>query len=117
MCIRDRLKGVAKSYLGESTDNTNSAKGFSLIGLTYGVAMALGPTLGGFTSQPHEKAPELFEHTGDFFHDYQFFLPCALSAIISFIGFVFGYFFLEETLASKVLKNKRIAHFHSHWRK
>eukprot|EP01090_Pellita_catalonica_P019715 TRINITY_DN6794_c0_g1_i1.p1 TRINITY_DN6794_c0_g1~~TRINITY_DN6794_c0_g1_i1.p1 ORF type:complete len:499 (+),score=71.37 TRINITY_DN6794_c0_g1_i1:101-1597(+) len=94
--------GVAKSYLGEVTDKTNAARGFSVIGLTYGIAMAFGPTLGGFTSEPHDKVPELFKHTGSFLEDYPFFLPCAIAAATSFLGLILGYFFLEETLASKV---------------
>ncbi|KAJ3081493.1 hypothetical protein HK102_002310, partial [Quaeritorhiza haematococci] len=100
--------GVAKCVLGEITDETNQAMGFSIFGLVWGIGMICGPMLGGFLSNPVTKYPDLFGHI-DFFRHYPYFLPCFVSALISITGFVIGFFYLEETsenaCARRRLKN------------
>ncbi|KAJ3269530.1 hypothetical protein HDV01_001334 [Terramyces sp. JEL0728] len=88
--------GVAKSVLGEITDNTNRAAAFSIIGLTYGVGTIIGPAIGGILSNPNENLPFLFGNNR-FLAQYPYFLPCALSALISIVGYLFGSFYLPET--------------------
>ncbi|KAJ3216068.1 hypothetical protein HDU67_009948 [Dinochytrium kinnereticum] len=88
--------GVAKCVMGEVTDSTNQAKGFSMFGLMWGIGMICGPVLGGFLANPTKQFPALFGNC-PFLAANPYFLPCLISAIISLTGFTVGFFFLEET--------------------
>ncbi|KAJ3114597.1 hypothetical protein HDU96_001899 [Phlyctochytrium bullatum] len=88
--------GVAKCVMGEITDSTNQAKGFSIFGLMWGIGMICGPVLGGFLSNPTVVFPGVFGGC-TFLEANPYFLPCLISAIISMIGFFIGFFYLEET--------------------
>ncbi|KAF8979638.1 hypothetical protein BGZ46_005200 [Entomortierella lignicola] len=87
--------GVAKSMLGEIADHTNQSQAFSLFGFAWGIGMIVGPVLGGYLANPAKNFPEIF---GDweFFIEYPYFLPCFVAAMGSVVGFIVGYFFLEE---------------------
>jgi len=52
--------GVAKCYLLEISDDTNSAKAFSVLGLNWGIGVIIGPIIGGFLSHPVDKHPHIF---------------------------------------------------------
>jgi len=92
--------GVVKTYLSEITDDTNSAKGFSVFGFVWGIGLILGPTVGGFLSNPHEKFPVIFPENS-LLHQFPFLLPCIASSLITLIGFVLGLVFLKETVHKK----------------
>ncbi|KAG0329474.1 hypothetical protein BGZ99_001860 [Dissophora globulifera] len=64
----------------------------------------IGPVLGGYLANPAKTFPDIF---GDwaFFIEYPYFLPCFVAAMGSVVGFVVGYFFLEETKGRKALQN------------
>ncbi|KAI0053845.1 MFS general substrate transporter [Auriscalpium vulgare] len=101
-CIAGLFSGniaVIHSVLGELTDSTNQAVAFPIYGLSWPLGAIIGPLLGGSFSHPATKLPSLFNN--HFFRAYPHFLPGFITAIISFIGLVFGYIFLEETLPSK----------------
>ena len=51
---------MAKSYIGEVTDETNQPKGFSIIGLTWGVGSFVGAFFGGVLARPAVQYPDLF---------------------------------------------------------
>ncbi|KAJ8659259.1 hypothetical protein O0I10_004973 [Lichtheimia ornata] len=87
--------GVARSMLSEITDETNRAKAFSLFGFCWGIGM-IGPGIGGYLCNPVDHFPSLFGGN-EFLKEYPYFLPCFVSSIGSFIGFILGYFFLEES--------------------
>ncbi|CAG8791357.1 11905_t:CDS:2, partial [Acaulospora morrowiae] len=87
--------GVAKSMLGEITDRTNQTKAFSLFGFCWGIG-CIGPAIGGYLSNPVDNYPQVFGNC-IFLKTYPYFLPCAIAALISLIGFVIGYFKLPET--------------------
>ena len=57
--------------------------------------MIAGPVLGGFLSHP-AKNFSVFQES-HLFTTYPYLLPCIISAMISFIGFVIGFFYLPET--------------------
>lgn len=59
----------------------------------------LGPIIGGSLSRPAERFPRLFGNI-QFFKNYPYFLPCAVSAALSAIAWVVTYLFLEETVCS-----------------
>jgi hypothetical protein len=52
-----------------------------------------------------EQFPDIFGNS-DFFKNYPYFLPCFVSSCGSLIGFIVGYFYLEESNPS-VLANKK----------
>ncbi|KAF9941945.1 hypothetical protein BGZ67_003516 [Mortierella alpina] len=88
--------GVAKSMLGEIADPSNQSQAFGLFGFAWGIGMIVGPVLGGYLANPAKTFPDTF---GDweFFIEYPYFLPCFIASMGSVIGFIVGYFFLEET--------------------
>ncbi|KAL6072749.1 MFS domain-containing protein [Balamuthia mandrillaris] len=92
--------GVCKCYLGEVTDESNQAKGFSLLGLTMGFSTIVGPAIGGLLSRPAQKYPLLFPEDS-FLDHHPYVLPCFVSACVTLVGLVIGFFFLTETLPSK----------------
>ncbi|KAI9591300.1 major facilitator superfamily domain-containing protein [Syncephalis fuscata] len=97
--------GVVKSMVGEITDATNQARAFSFLPMVYGMGCIVGPTIGGLLSYPADKYPELFGDSA-FLHNYPFFLPCAICACFTFIGFLLTLFCLEETLNSEKYAEK-----------
>lgn len=92
--------GVAKSIMGELTDSTNRAKAFSLFGFCMAIGCIVGPMIGGFLANPADKFSFL---DNPFFRTFPYFLPCFISSLVSFAGFILGYFYLEETLDRTVV--------------
>ena len=87
---------VAKTVLGEITDSSNRAFGFSVFGFTWGIGMVMGPAIGGFLAFPSKYLPVLFGGC-TFLEENPYFLPCLVSALISIAGFLIGIFVLPET--------------------
>ena len=79
--------------IAELCDDSNKAKGFSLIGASWGLGMIVGPMFGGFLSHKGE---------GIFFETYPYALPCFVSAAICIAGFVISVCWLRETLPPPV---------------
>ncbi|KAG8895641.1 hypothetical protein FRC01_012271, partial [Tulasnella sp. 417] len=96
---------VVQSIISEITDKTNQAQAFPLIGTTWCIGAILGPLIGGTLSHPAERYPKIFGNY-DFLKDRPYFLPCFISSLISCFSITIAYFFLEETLPSKVLEKK-----------
>ncbi|KAF9927254.1 hypothetical protein FBU30_003365 [Linnemannia zychae] len=96
--------GVAKSMLGEIADSTNQSQAFSIFGFAWGIGMIVGPVLGGYLANPAKNFPEIFGNW-PFFIEYPYFLPCLTAALGSVIGFIVGFFFLEETRGKRGGKN------------
>ncbi|KZV60938.1 MFS general substrate transporter [Peniophora sp. CONT] len=91
---------VMHSTLGELTDATNQALAFPIYGLAWPLGTVLGPLIGGTFSNPASQFPSIF--TGPFWHAHPYFLPSVLAACFSIGGVTLGYFFLQETLPSKL---------------
>lgn len=96
--------GVGKTIMGEITDESNRAQAFNLFGLMWEIGSIIAPILGGLLAEPAKQYPSLF---GDFqlFIDYPYALPCMVGALVSGVGAVAGFFFLEETLGRKASKD------------
>ncbi|KAG0329499.1 hypothetical protein BG004_002326, partial [Podila humilis] len=88
--------GVAKSMLGEIADASNQSQAFGVFGFAWGIGMIVGPVLGGYLANPAKNFPEIFGNW-QFFIEYPYFLPCLVAAFGSVVGFIVGFFFLEET--------------------
>ncbi|CAG9312749.1 unnamed protein product [Blepharisma stoltei] len=87
--------GVAKAYVTEITDETNSAKLFSLLGFSWGLGIMIGPAIGGWLSRISDKFPDSFG-SDSFWGKYPHFLPILVLSLISLIGLIIGYFALLE---------------------
>ncbi|KAH8985282.1 MFS general substrate transporter [Lactarius akahatsu] len=100
-CLHGALNGnvgVMKSMLAELTDETNMARGFSLIPVTWAVGGTIGPFIGGVLSRPQDRWPNVFSHP--FWGEYPYFLPCLATATYGLLSFSLAAVFLKETVNS-----------------
>ncbi|KAI8614029.1 major facilitator superfamily domain-containing protein [Chytriomyces sp. MP71] len=88
--------GIAKCVIGEVTDSTNQSTGFSIINVMWSLGTIFGPAIGGVLANPVETYPSVFGECV-FLRRHPYFLPCFVSALISFVGFVVAALFLPET--------------------
>ncbi|KIJ40518.1 hypothetical protein M422DRAFT_60558 [Sphaerobolus stellatus SS14] len=91
--------GVGKCMLGEITDDSNRAKGYGALSLTWALGNSIGPLLGGLLQHPYERFGGIFYH--DFFERNPYFLPCAVAGLVPLSAFIVAGLFLNETLPSK----------------
>ncbi|KAH9054514.1 MFS general substrate transporter [Lactarius vividus] len=89
--------GVMKSMLAELTDDTNMARGFSLIPVTWAVGGTIGPFIGGVLSRPQDRWPNVFSHP--FWAEYPYFLPCLATSAYGLLSFSLAAVFLKETVS------------------
>jgi len=90
--------GVTKTLLGEITDSTNQARGFSLIAVAYSVGMFVGPAFGGYLSSPAAKYPAIFGEV-ELFKSFPFLLPNLCLAMCGLLGFFMGLVVIKEPRA------------------
>jgi MFS family permease len=95
--------GVAKTYMAEVCDETNQAKGFSVIGTTAGLGRLLGSVVGGFLAQPADKYPLL---KLAFFCTFPYLLPGLVGLFVAVLALVLCIIFLKETLNKKKKEQK-----------
>lgn len=88
--------GVIKSMIAELTDDTNVARGFSLLPMARAVGYIIGPFIGGVLSRPQDHWPDRFSHP--FWATYPYFLPCLIAAAYAFVSLIVTTIYLEETL-------------------
>ncbi|KAF8267052.1 major facilitator superfamily domain-containing protein [Lactarius quietus] len=88
--------GVVKSMMAELTDETNMARGFALIPVTWAVGGTLGPFIGGVLSRPQDRWPNVFSHP--FWGEFPYFLPCLATSALVIITFILTAVFLKETV-------------------
>ncbi|KAI0246217.1 major facilitator superfamily domain-containing protein [Lactifluus subvellereus] len=96
--------GVMKSMLAELTDETNMARGFSLIPVIWAVGGTIGPFIGGVLSRPQDRWPNVFSHP--FWAEFPYFLPCLACAAYALLSFILAAIFLKETVDSSPLTTK-----------
>ncbi|MGB5554759.1 MAG: TCR/Tet family MFS transporter [Flavobacteriaceae bacterium] len=72
---------VASAYIADVSTKENKAKNFGLIGAAFGLGFIIGPGIGGF------------------FGDIDVRLPFYIAAGLTFANFLFGWFFVPESLA------------------
>jgi MFS family permease len=103
-CLNGMLNGnigVIKSMLAELTDETNMARGFSLIPVIWALGGTIGPLIGGILSRPQDRWPNAFSHP--FWAEFPYFLPCVGTATYTLISFILTALFLKETVPSAPL--------------
>lgn len=74
---------AAYAYIADITPPERRAQSFGLMGMAFGFGFIVGPAAGGFLATIDERAP---------FH---------AAAILAFANFLFGLFFLRESLAAE----------------
>ncbi|KIJ14300.1 Drug:H+ antiporter-1 family protein [Paxillus involutus ATCC 200175] len=104
-CIAGFLNGnigVMKSIIGDITDHTNMAQAFAVIPAIFCIGATIAPLYGGALAKPQDQWPELF--SGDFWANYPYFLPCAVSGSFTLFSFFVCMILLKESLPSKTGK-------------
>jgi MFS transporter, DHA1 family, tetracycline resistance protein len=81
---------VASAYIADVSTKEEKAKNFGLIGAAFGLGFIIGPGIGGY------------------FGDMDIRLPFYIAAALTFANFLFGWFFVPESLS---LKNRRKMEF------
>jgi hypothetical protein len=99
--------GVAKSYLGEITDSTNQALGFSALSFSWGFGAIVAPVIGGFLSRPADRYPGTFSRDG-LFGRFPYLLPCMFSVAIGLFSVTLGFFFLKESERWLEMRRQRL---------
>ena len=85
--------------LSEITDNSNRSRAFAMIGLGPSVGSLVGGGMGGLLAEPADKYPIM---NVAFFRAYPYALPVFAAGAINLVSCVLGYFYLHETLSSKI---------------
>ena len=103
--------GVVKSMMVELTDETNVARGFSMLPMSISLGYAIGsviapvirslaelyalsPFIGGMLSRPQDSWPRVFSHP--FWAEYPYFLPCLVAAACCCASFAAIAIYLKE---------------------
>ncbi|XP_062575321.1 uncharacterized protein LOC134237232 [Saccostrea cucullata] len=92
--------GVSKSILYEISDDTNQAIGMSIISMSWGAGIILGPAVGGLLATPAKRYPSVFPSDG-LFGQFPYLLPSLIVACACFLGFVVDLIALPETRNKK----------------
>ncbi|PPQ70882.1 putative Psilocybin Transporter (PsiT) [Gymnopilus dilepis] len=95
---------IVHSIVSELTDETNNAIAIPIYGLITPIGFAIGPLIGGTLEHAATKYPHIFGY--EFLRKYPYFLPSFVPSCLAVLGVILGYFFLEETLPSKVKQEK-----------
>ena len=124
---------VFLTFGAQITDSTNVADAFALIPVMWTCGSALGyvfrvfsmsdvnknvicrPIIGGMLSQPAKRWPNVF-HKLIFFHQFPYYLPCLVSAVIALASSLFGFIGLKEvdftSSPRKVLTHASFRRYH-----
>ena len=81
---------VATAYIADISDDSNRAKNFGMIGAGFGVGFILGPALGGLVA------------------GYGLAVPFLVSAGLNILNFLFGFFFVPESLSPELRRNFKL---------
>ncbi|KAF5381368.1 hypothetical protein D9615_008304 [Tricholomella constricta] len=83
--------GVARGSVTFITDPSNEGRAYAILGFSWGLGGVVGAIIGGSFERPAIKWPGIF---GDIplFITYPYLLPCALAALVTFIGSILSCF-------------------------
>ncbi|KAH9023398.1 MFS general substrate transporter [Lactarius pseudohatsudake] len=97
--------GVVKSMMSELTDETNVARGFSMLPMTWSLGYVIGPFIGGMLSRPQDRWPRFFSHP--FWAEYPYSLPCFVAAACGCASITANVTYLRETVKFDSLTGPR----------
>ncbi|KAF9450306.1 major facilitator superfamily MFS-1 [Macrolepiota fuliginosa MF-IS2] len=83
--------GVARGSVAFVTDSTNEGRAYAILGFCWGFGGVAGAIIGGSFEQPAIKWPDVFGEI-QLFITYPYLLPCAIAALVMFIGSLLGLF-------------------------
>ncbi|KZP23636.1 MFS general substrate transporter [Athelia psychrophila] len=86
---------VSLTVVGELSDDSNIGLAMSIYAISWPLGAIIGPLLGGGLANPAAKYQWL---DLSFLREYPYFLPGAVSGVMTLTAVAVGYFFLEETL-------------------
>ena len=95
--------GVAKTYIGEILDDSNTARGMALFGVIGGLGRFIGPLIGGYLAFPVDSNSSF---KGTIFDSFPISLPAAIISVDSLVVLIFAYFGLSETLKLIIRKSR-----------
>ncbi|ORY33756.1 MFS general substrate transporter [Naematelia encephala] len=87
---------VIRTLFTENSDRTNQAKAFAYFAFAANIGGLVGPTIGGFLSQPVKQWPRLFGRW-QIFIDYPYCLPCLVAGLYIFFTLILSAVYLRET--------------------
>jgi len=107
--------------IAELTDESNVARGFSLMPMARAVGYIIGfvgrvlcyrdvvidvlrtfsPFIGGVLSRPQDRWPDRFSHP--FWAEYPYFLPCVVAAAYALLSLILSTLYLEEVTHIRLL--------------
>ncbi|RUS76873.1 hypothetical protein EGW08_015364 [Elysia chlorotica] len=88
--------GTAKAVLYDISDNSNQAVSMSMLSISWGLGMVVGPAMGGFLADPAKKWPGLFDPDG-LFGEYPYLLASMFPFISCFLIFFLIFFKFDNT--------------------
>ncbi|KAG8887940.1 hypothetical protein FRB98_008698 [Tulasnella sp. 332] len=98
---------VLKSAIAELTDETNQARAFSFLPISWSIGSILAPAIGGFLSRPADQLPSLFGSSA-LFIKFPYLLPCLAASSVALAGWLVGFTFFEESLGGAEAKRIRL---------
>uniref|UniRef100_A0A6T6N9G4 Major facilitator superfamily (MFS) profile domain-containing protein n=1 Tax=Timspurckia oligopyrenoides TaxID=708627 RepID=A0A6T6N9G4_9RHOD len=101
---------VMKAVIGDITDDSNRARGYSICIVMYGLGSTFGPTLGGFLANSADR--EIFKNIpfvqSSVFKSYPYLLPCLAQCIVGLISFTIIAVALPETYSAENRSHSRL---------
>ncbi|XP_061196699.1 uncharacterized protein LOC133204975 [Saccostrea echinata] len=91
---------IAKAILYEISDDSNQATGLSIVAMSWGAGIILGPAVGGILSNPAFRYPSMFQKDG-MFDQFPYLLPSLIVACACFVVIVVDFLVLPETKSTK----------------
>ncbi|KAI9115438.1 hypothetical protein K1719_013757 [Acacia pycnantha] len=88
--------GIIMAYATEILPEEHQAKGLATYSSAWGIALVIGPALGGYLAQPVEKYPHIFPK-GSLFDKFPYFLPCFVISAFA-LAVLVACIWLPETL-------------------
>ncbi|XP_060973405.1 protein ZINC INDUCED FACILITATOR 1-like isoform X2 [Cannabis sativa] len=82
------ILGPMRAYVSEICHTKYEALGMCITSTAWGIGLVIGPTLGGFLSQPAEKFPNIF-FKESLFGRFPYLLPCLIISIFSLVVTIF----------------------------
>ncbi|XP_022344919.2 uncharacterized protein LOC111137655 [Crassostrea virginica] len=88
--------GIAKTILYEISDDSNQAIGMSILSMSWGAGIIIGPAVGGLLATPAKKYPAVFTADGAF-GQFPYLLPSLIVGGACVLVLVIDIFLLPET--------------------
>ncbi|XP_062597374.1 uncharacterized protein LOC134258806 [Saccostrea cucullata] len=94
---------ISKAILYEVSDDSNQATGLSIVAMSWGAGIILGPAVGGILSNPASRYPSMFQKDG-VFDQFPYLLPSLIVACVCFVVILVDFLVLPETRSRKQLE-------------